>query len=240
MEMRFPEDFINKIICGDCMEIMQLIPDKAIDTVITDPPWPGCKVKFVQDEYELFARAATEINRIAKRLIVILGCDIDPRFLNAVPKDLPFLRVCWMRYIPCRYKGNILITSDVAYVFGEGFLPDDHTRVLGGECMQVSRGFRDPGDDHPTPRPLNHLKWLVAKFSRSDSIILDPFAGSGVTAQAAKILGRKFIAIDIEKSYCTMARKKLNAVVPELLNHSTQKITSEILNFETIKGGNHG
>ena len=35
--MKYPEDFINKIICGDCLEIMKFIPDKSIDLVLTDP-----------------------------------------------------------------------------------------------------------------------------------------------------------------------------------------------------------
>lgn len=37
--MNYPEDFINKIICGDCLEIMQHMPDKSIDLVVTSPPY---------------------------------------------------------------------------------------------------------------------------------------------------------------------------------------------------------
>ena len=35
--MKYPEDYINKIICGDCLEVMKGIPDKAVDLVPTDP-----------------------------------------------------------------------------------------------------------------------------------------------------------------------------------------------------------
>jgi DNA modification methylase len=37
--MKYPEDYINKIICGDCLEVMKGIPDKAVDLVLTDPPY---------------------------------------------------------------------------------------------------------------------------------------------------------------------------------------------------------
>jgi DNA modification methylase len=37
--MNWPDDFINKVICGDCLEILPLIPDGVIDAVITDPPY---------------------------------------------------------------------------------------------------------------------------------------------------------------------------------------------------------
>lgn len=34
-----PDDFINKVICGDCLEVMKQIPDKSIDLVVTSPPY---------------------------------------------------------------------------------------------------------------------------------------------------------------------------------------------------------
>lgn len=37
--MKFPQDFKNKIICGDAIGIMGKIPDRAIDLVITSPPY---------------------------------------------------------------------------------------------------------------------------------------------------------------------------------------------------------
>jgi site-specific DNA-methyltransferase (adenine-specific) len=37
--MKYPEDFINKIICGDHLEVMQYIPDDIIDLTVTSPPY---------------------------------------------------------------------------------------------------------------------------------------------------------------------------------------------------------
>jgi 23S rRNA G2445 N2-methylase RlmL len=37
--MIFPDDFVNKIIRGDCLEIMKQIPDKSIDLILCDPPY---------------------------------------------------------------------------------------------------------------------------------------------------------------------------------------------------------
>ena len=43
--MKYPEDFINKIICGDCLEVMKDIPDKSIDMILCDLPYgtTACK-----------------------------------------------------------------------------------------------------------------------------------------------------------------------------------------------------
>ncbi|MDH4263161.1 MAG: site-specific DNA-methyltransferase [Spirochaetia bacterium] len=37
--MIFPEDFINKIICGDSLSVMKQIPDQSIDLIVTSPPY---------------------------------------------------------------------------------------------------------------------------------------------------------------------------------------------------------
>ena len=37
--MEFPKDFVNKIICGDCLDIMNKMPDECLDLVITSPPY---------------------------------------------------------------------------------------------------------------------------------------------------------------------------------------------------------
>lgn len=37
--MEFPVDFVNKIICGDSLEVMRKIPDQSIDLVVTSPPY---------------------------------------------------------------------------------------------------------------------------------------------------------------------------------------------------------
>ena len=37
--MAYPEDFINRIICGDCLEVLKQIPDGSVDLVLTDPPY---------------------------------------------------------------------------------------------------------------------------------------------------------------------------------------------------------
>lgn len=37
--MKFPKDFANKIVCGDCVDVMKNIPDQSIDLVVTSPPY---------------------------------------------------------------------------------------------------------------------------------------------------------------------------------------------------------
>jgi len=41
--MKWPSDFVNKVICGDCLEVMKQIPDECIDMAITSPPYWGLR-----------------------------------------------------------------------------------------------------------------------------------------------------------------------------------------------------
>ena len=65
---------------------------------------------------------------------------------------------------------------------------------------------------HPAQYPLKLAVWIIKLLSNENDLILDPFCGSGTTCVAAKMLGRRFIGIDISSEYCEIARQRLEAV----------------------------
>jgi len=68
------------------------------------------------------------------------------------------------------------------------------------------------GSKHPAIYPEYIIQELIKLLTRSESTVLDPFAGSGTSAAAAKKLGRDYIGIDINPDYCIDAAKKLEDV----------------------------
>lgn len=64
--------------------------------------------------------------------------------------------------------------------------------------------------EHPTQKPLSVFKDIVAWWSNPDDTVLDPFMGSGTTAVACKLLGRKFIGCEREEKYVEIAVKRLS------------------------------
>ncbi|MDT7880802.1 MAG: site-specific DNA-methyltransferase [Candidatus Hydrothermia bacterium] len=74
-------------------------------------------------------------------------------------------------------------------------------------------------DEHPCQLPIPLLERLILMTTDEGDIVLDPFVGTGTTAIAAKRLGRKYIAIDIDSKYVKIAREKLENVQPTKINN---------------------
>jgi len=62
---------------------------------------------------------------------------------------------------------------------------------------------------HPAQFPEALARDHILSWSNEGDIVLDPFAGSGTTCRKAKDLGRKWIAIEVNPSYCEIIRKRM-------------------------------
>lgn len=65
---------------------------------------------------------------------------------------------------------------------------------------------------HPTQKPLQLLQRIILSSTAKNSLILDPFCGSGTTGVAAVANGRKFIGIDNEFEYIKLSIKRISSV----------------------------
>ncbi|MCK4629454.1 MAG: site-specific DNA-methyltransferase, partial [Sedimentisphaerales bacterium] len=63
--------------------------------------------------------------------------------------------------------------------------------------------------DHPTQKPEKLLAKLILASSNEGDVVFDPFAGVGTTSVAAKKLNRHYIGVEIDKTYCCLAEKRL-------------------------------
>lgn len=65
-------------------------------------------------------------------------------------------------------------------------------------------------NDHPAPFPLAlPVRALASVLDNKNSLIIDPYAGSGTALLAASLLGHRYIGIDISKKYCDYARRRI-------------------------------
>jgi len=72
--MNYPDDFINKIICGNCLEVMSDIPDKSIDLTITSPPYDNLRdYKGYVFDFESIAKELYRITKIGGVVVWVVG-----------------------------------------------------------------------------------------------------------------------------------------------------------------------
>ena len=200
-----------RLMLGDCLELLKTLPAGSVDAVVTDPVWPNCPIGLLPGSdgfQENLLRDALEVVT-AKRVVVVLRYDSDPRFLIAVPARWPFFRAQVLPHIPPGYNGRKLGGIEIAYCFGEPITSRDGQRVIPGigPTHVTCRTERDVG--HPCPRSEEHMTWLTRWWSEPGETVLDPFMGSGTTGVACVKTGRNFIGMEIDPTYFAIAEKRI-------------------------------
>ena len=65
------------------------------------------------------------------------------------------------------------------------------------------------GVQHPTVKPLDLMRWLVRLVTPPNGVVLEPFAGSGTTAEACVLEHMRCIAIEREADYLPLITSRL-------------------------------
>lgn len=77
---------------------------------------------------------------------------------------------------------------------------------------------------HPTQKPEELLRKLIAASTNDEDLVVDPFSGSGTTAVVASQLNRRFLVNDNVSEYNDMAAYRLD--------HIIQKTKKEWIEFD--------
>jgi len=68
-----------------------------------------------------------------------------------------------------------------------------------------------PGNNHPTVKPIELMKYLIKLVTPAGGTVLDPFNGSGSTGCAAVELGYNYIGCELDPAYVAIALKRIAA-----------------------------
>ena len=223
---RLFSQMLNGVTCGDCIDVMAHLPGSCIDFVLTDPPYlvryrdrSGRRV--ANDDNDAWIKPAfAQIHRVLKPdslAVSFYGWDKVDIFMAA-----------W-RAAGFRPVGNI--TFRKPYASSARYLARHHEAAY-----LLAKGFppfpdRPPPDVidwhysgnrlHPTQKPVQSLKPLIAAFTKPGNIVLDPFSGSGSTLVAAHELGRRFMGIDLDPDHHHTATKRLSGLIRRSVSIAT-------------------
>ena len=224
----------DKIYCEDCLEGLKRLPDKSIDLIMADPPY---LIKSTRaGGHSRLSHTIQPINNLLKENGLDVGLDFSilPELVR-VMKRINCYIWCNKAQIPKYlnfFVGELSCSFDVIIWWKTNPPPTFHNKYLsdkeyclyfrkGGHCQPTSYetaktvyhqplNVQDKKDyPHPTIKPLNIIRNLIANSSKPDDIILDPFMGSGTTAVACMELGRKYIGYEINQDYFKVAQKRI-------------------------------
>lgn len=198
---------------ADCLDVLPLIPDKAVDLVLTDPPYgigrdkgnvgfvgfggfgEPIKRREYTDEWDTNRPPKEVFNALLKYTCLIFGGNY---FTDLLPMGGHW--VVWD-------KRNTMPTfSDCELVWTN--LPRNSVKkyeFMVNGCMTQDKDDRV----HPTQKPVQLFKRILIDYSKENNLILDPFSGSGTTAVACEDLNRRWICIEKEEKYCDLSAKRI-------------------------------
>lgn len=77
-------------------------------------------------------------------------------------------------------------------------------------CAKTSKKDRGDGNNHPTVKPTELMRYLCRLVTPPNGTVLDPFMGSGSTGKAAVLEGFNFIGIELDPAYVKVADQRIN------------------------------
>lgn len=197
---------------GDCLEILPTLPK--VDAVITDPPY-GVDFKYESHDddpakYPTFMRRVVfEVERLRGDGPAVFwqGMLNADRWHEWFPSGFRLFAACkgFVQFRPV----SVQFSFDPIVFWGK---PSTKPRVeIKDWHVQTLAPFGAGREriDHPCPRPLQQVAYVIEAFSSPLETVLDPFMGSGTTGVACLLAGRGFLGIEKEQKYFDIACRRI-------------------------------
>ena len=260
VQMRDIKEFENRVILGDCIQVMKEMPSGKIDLIFADPPYNiGIKYdnhndRMRYEEYILWCREwlkecvrllsdngsiyiaiydehAAEIVMILKSLGLTMRNWIIWHYTFGQSQRKKFSRGHTHILYFTKNRENFIFNSDdirvksIRQEIGDkranpkGKLPDDVWENGISEedsiwkISRVAGTFKERIKGFPAQMPVKLLERVIRTSSNKESIVFDPFSGSGTTPYVAKKLGRTFIATEISPKYHKISESRVKSIL---------------------------
>ena len=128
-----------------------------------------------------------------------------------------------------RVPGSFFADSGSAARFFHSFPPteDDYAAAIAAGIIDDVPALLDPiryhgkatkadraGSKHPTVKSVGLIEYCIRHLTPPGGVVLDPFAGSGTTAQAARNLGFDCILMEQDPDYAGFLRQRFDLEAP--------------------------
>ena len=214
---------------GDCLEVLNKIPNESITCVITDPPYKivqgGCTNKAVRysgtshkelKEGTIFKNNNIKFSDWIPLLydkvkdgshVYVMCNDRNMREVLNIAHDSGFKLLNILTWKKTKHNPNryYLKNSEFIVMFRKG----KAVNINNMGTYQVLEVDNVKNKIHPSEKPVELMRILIENSSHENDVILDPFMGSGSVGVACVNANRKFIGIELDEKYFEMAKNRI-------------------------------
>lgn len=193
---------------GDFKELCKDIKDNSIDCIITDPPYPKEYLEYWKDLSEISSR----ILKPGSFLITYTGKYYLPEVITQLSSHLKYY---WQFVL--LHTGSLAAVHPVKIntgykpilVYYKPYTEDDSIPVIEDYVKDIIEGSGREKEHHEWEQSVDEMQSLLDIFTKSDDLILDPFAGSGSIGVLCKQNNRRCILMEINKDHCDTMKDRL-------------------------------
>ncbi len=205
-----PMEYRNQIVIGDARVLAEQIPDESVDLIFTDPVYDRI------DDYQWLAETAARVLKPDRACLVWCGIGFLPYALKAMSSALSYRWQFAVVHLdgPTSksrrffYRGFNKWHTCLWYEKGDG-IPQKHIV----DCVVSGK---DRSSDHKWRKGLGSFRHWLARFVQPGSTVFDPFAGDSPVSVVCKMLGRNYIAFEIDPDTAERARERVRNTQPPL------------------------
>ena len=219
---------------GDCLEMMEEIPDEGVDLLLTDIPYNVSRKNNFKTMKDRKGRNGIEFGEwdhgfdesvlelfVAKlkkggSAVIFHAFEQFDAVRNALAELDAKDKMVWLKTNPMprnrdrRYIGNIEMVSWYVKA-GEKWTFNRQNEAYDGCVMaypsESGGGFKRY---HPCQKNVKLLMELVMRHSNPGDIVLDPFMGGGSTGIACVNAGRNFVGMELDTGYFEIAKSRID------------------------------
>lgn len=217
-----PQHYLNSVVTGDARKLADAIPDESIDLIFTDPVYNRL------EDYEWLAHTACRV--LKPTGAVLLWSNGKWHYPNT--RWLESAGLAW------RYDFGCVIAVGPAPMCGKIIAKTN--RIIWLDLNGRSKMLDYLADGYSsttlpslfsqwtwTKNPVFCQKALIA-FTQPGALVFDPFTGGGTVPAVCKMLGRNYIAFEIDPDTATKARTRIANTQPPLFTLAPRQTRLDI------------
>lgn len=223
----------DKILQGDCLQLMRDIPDGSVDLILTDPPYGinyqlQISAKNIFDpikndscndiDFEAFFKECHRVLKPHGCLYIFGRFDFLTRIFDDIKRSrLRYMHdFLWLK--GDMSSGNLNTfgaTHELMLCFSKESARKAEVLLVDGEAKKRTKasyyGKLSSKEyyGHPTQKPVGLCAYIIESRTKEGELVLDPFAGSGSTCVAAKLLNRHYIGMELDERYASLTCTRL-------------------------------